>query len=396
MFTEPPWIQPRTVYIHVPFCGHHCGYCDFAVTAGKDHLIDLYLEALREELRSLGRTEVETHFIGGGTPTYLSVEQLDRLFSTILCWLPRTGDSPEFSIESTPESLTGDKLEVIVRHGVTRVSVGVQSFSTAKLNILDRRHRADQAASAVSLVKSAGLDVSLDLIFAVPGQTLAEWERDLSVGIDLSPDHISTYGLTYEKGTPLWKRQSRGEIVRATDEAELEMYLHTIDRLTQAGFEQYEVSNFARPGKRCRHNERYWANEAYHGFGVGAARYVRGCRELNVRDTETYIRKALAGESLTFQSESLPPHERAVETMAVQLRRIDGIHHDNFYAQTGFLLPTLVGDAIRHLSDVGLLVDDGSTIRLTRRGLCVADGVVEQLIRSVTPERTPPLPHSAT
>ena len=166
------------------------------------------------------------------------------------------------------------------------------------------------------------------------------------------------------------------------EEAELGMFEHAIDRLAAAGFEQYEISNFARPGRRCRHNERYWANEAYHGFGVGAARYAAGRRELNVRDTKLYIRRVLSGEPPTFQSECLPPRERAFETMAVQLRRMAGIDRARFVEQTGFGLNDLVERPMTALTELGLLEDDGRTVRLTRRGKCVADGVVENLMKA--------------
>src|SRR5262245_44895731 len=333
---RPAWLEPHTAYVHVPFCAHHCGYCDFAVTAGQDHLIEHYLDALAAELAGLGEPRaVETLFIGGGTPTYLNPDQLRRLLGAIGRWLPLRASggrqppvhqqqgadaprspSPEFSIESTPDSLTDEKLALLAGGGVTRVSVGVQSFRPESLSALDRRHTAAQIPRAVDLVRRHGLALSLDLIFAAPGSTLSDWAADLGAALALAPDHISTYGLTYEKGTPLWKERQRGAVAVVPEDDELAMYELAIDTLTAAGFEHYEVSNFARLGFRCRHNERYWANEAYYGFGVGAARYVGGVRELNTRDTKTYIRKVLSGESPTFQSERLEPRDRAFRRAA--------------------------------------------------------------------------------
>ena len=369
-----PWRTPRTAYVHVPFCGHHCGYCDFAVTAGQDHLITLYLEALRDELCGNGRKPVESIFIGGGTPTYLSARQLATLLESLREWLPVGG---EFSIESTPDSLDAEKAKLLGEFGVTRVSIGVQSFQPRLLESLDRRHGVEQIPRAVEAVRQYVPQLSFDLIFGAPGQTPAEWDADLSAAIAYEPDHISTYGLTYEKGTPLWKRQSRGEVQAASEDDELTMYEAAMDRLGDAGYAQYEISNFAKPGKRCRHNERYWANEAYFGYGVGAARYVDGKRELNVRDTQTYIRRVLAGESPTFQSEELSPRERALETIAVQLRRAEGVPREAFRTQTGFDLDALVGGAIRELVAIGMLEAD---VRLTRRGKCVADAVATKLL----------------
>ncbi len=197
-------------------------------------------------------------------------------------------------------------------------------------------------------------------------------------------DHISTYGLTYEKGTPLWKQRFRGEVNPVTEDDELAMYETAIDFLSADGFEHYEISNFARPGRRCRHNERYWANEAYHGFGVGAARYVGGSREMNVRNTTDYIRKVLSGESPTFQSERLEGRERAVETAVIQLRRTDGVGRARFREQTGVDFDPLFGERLAMLISQGLLADTGSSVRLTRRGKFVADGVIENLMASAT------------
>src|SRR5262249_21969261 len=208
----PPWLWPRAAYVHVPFCAHHCGYCDFAVAAGQDHLIDLYFEALGEELSRTGSpSAVDTIFVGGGTPTYLSAKQLERLLSSITRLLPLSA-SGEFSIETTPESITEDKVAALADHGVTRVSLGVQSFATRMLSELDRIHSPHHVAPALERIRRRIDHVSLDLIFGVPGQTCSEWESDLASAVAFRPDHISTYGLTYEKGTPLWKRRQHGQV----------------------------------------------------------------------------------------------------------------------------------------------------------------------------------------
>jgi oxygen-independent coproporphyrinogen-3 oxidase len=385
----PPWLNPRAAYVHVPFCAHHCGYCDFAVAAGSDHLIEHYLDALAAELATLGHPRpVETLFIGGGTPTHPNVDQLRRLLTTIDRWLPlqrphvATCGRAEFSIESTPDSLTGEKAALLAEHGVTRVSVGVQSFRPESLAALDRRHTAEQIPLAVEAVRRHGMQLSLDLIFAAPGSSLASWSADLDAAIAFAPDHISTYGLTYEKGTPLWKQRRGGLVAAVSEDDELAMYELAIDKLTAFGFEHYEVSNFARPGGRCRHNERYWANEAYYGFGVGAARYVNGVRDLNTRDTKAYIRKVLSGESPLFQTEQLEPRDRAFETVGTQLRRAAGIDRARFREQTGIGLDELLGSHLTGLVANGLLADDGASVRLTRRGLCVADAVIEELMKA--------------
>lgn len=381
-YDDRPWIRPRTAYIHIPFCAHQCGYCDFAVSAGDDDLIDPYLDALELELHRPGEPmPVESIFIGGGTPTYLDASRLTRLMNLIAKRFPFL-DYPnrEYSIESTPESLDQEKIAILAEGGINRVSIGVQSFQSRLLTALDRAHGVDQISRAVELVRRRIPSYSLDLIFAAPSQTLAEWDRDLAIAVHHEPDHISTYGLTYEKGTPIWKQRQRGLLKTVDENDELAMYELAMDRLTTSGFEQYEISNFARPGYRCRHNERYWANEAYYGFGVGAARYVELTRELNVRDTALYIRRLKEGTTPVFQSECLPPRERAFETLAVQLRRSDGISRSPFLVQTEFELDSLVGQQIAGFVSNGLITDDGSHVALTRRGRCVADAMIERLM----------------
>jgi len=380
----PTWLWPRAAYVHVPFCAHHCGYCDFAVAAGQEHLIDVYLEALAEELAGLGEpAPIRTLFLGGGTPTHLSPRQLKRLLSELARWLPLEADGsapPEFSVESTPDSLDVEKVELLAAFGVNRISIGVQTFNARLLPALDRLHNADQIPVALETVRRRIPQLSLDLIFGVPGQSLDDWCADLEQAIAYGTDHLSTYGLTYEKGTPLWKQRQRGQVRPVDEETERAMYLRAMDQLTAAGFEHYEISNFAKPGGRCRHNEVYWANEAYWGFGVGAARYVMGRRELNTRNTQEYIRRVLSKETPTFQSEELPPEERARETFAVQLRRGDGIDREQFWRQTGFHLDALIGHKLAVYTAEGLLEDNGRRVRLTREGKCIADILTANLL----------------
>jgi oxygen-independent coproporphyrinogen III oxidase len=381
MSERPAWIWPTAAYVHVPFCAHHCGYCDFAVAVGQDHERDRYLDALSCELERLGSPQpVRTLFLGGGTPSHLSAGQLARLFERLLCWLP-LGPGHELSIEANPNSLDADKVRVFAEHGVNRVSLGAQSFDAGLLRVLERDHAPDDVPRAVDAVRRRIDNVSLDLIFGVPGQTMAQWEADLKQALALEPAHVATYGLTYERGTRLWKQQQHGEVQQLTEDAELDMYHRAIDLLEAAGFEHYELSNFARAGFRCRHNETYWANHAYFGFGMGAAQYVEGTRTLNVRNLDGYLKHALARQPTHFQSETLPPLERALETASVQLRRGDGITRTAYREQTGFDLDELLGPTLREHTDAGLLSDDSMWVKLTRRGKGVADAVISTLWR---------------
>ena len=377
--SSPPWVWPRAAYLHVPFCAHRCGYCDFAVTAGQDHLFEPYVDALILELSGLNEPSlVDSIFIGGGTPTYLPPNTLKRLLQAINHWLPLRSTG-EFSVEATPESVADGTIGVLADHGVNRVSLGVQSFQKESLQQLDRIHGPQHVIPAIERLRRRIANVSLDLIFGVPNQSLADWEADLDNAISLSPEHISTYGLTYEKGTPMWKRREKGLIIAVPEEAELDMYLASMDRLSASGFQQYEISNFAKPDRRCRHNEVYWANDAYFGFGVGAARYVQGKRELNCRNTSDYIRRINDGTGAILQSESLSAEESARETLAIQLRRTDGIYREQFLERTGFAYDALVMSRPEVLLAEKLIADDGRRVSLTRKGCCVGDAIVSRL-----------------
>jgi oxygen-independent coproporphyrinogen-3 oxidase len=376
----PPWLWPRAAYIHVPFCAHHCGYCDFAVATGQDHNIDRYLDALTVELSGLNEPQtVETIFLGGGTPTHLDARRLARLLATVRRWLLPTTDY-EFSVEANPGTLDFEKVSVLADYGVNRLSLGAQSFQPHLLRVLERDHQPVDVPCAVASAKQRIAQVSVDLIFGVPGQTLADWQADLRHTLALEPDHVSTYGLTYEKGTRLWNQQRQGKVHRLEEDQELALYACGIDTLEAAAFEHYEISNFARPGRRCRHNQTYWANEAYFGFGMGAARYINGRRELNTRNLHTYLKRVLAGETATFQSEMLETEERARETLALHLRRSEGVNRLEFRQQTGFELDRLAGPELTRHADLGLLLDDGSSVRLTRQGKYVADALIRDLL----------------
>ena len=373
--SDVPWRVPQAAYVHIPFCAHHCGYCDFAVVTGREAQMGAYLDALAAELAELQTPRpVQTLFLGGGTPSYLPLPLLERLLGLLRVWFPLSPGG-EWSIEANPESLDADKIALLSQAGVNRVSLGVQSFDPNELAVLDRAHDPREAVAAIERLRGRIGRVSLDLIFGVPGQTMASWRDHLRRALDLGVGHLSTYGLTYEKGTPLWKQRRAGRLIPLSEEAELSLYDTAIDTLEAAGFEHYEVSNFARPGERSRHNETYWANHAYFGMGLGAARYVDFVRAVNTRDFTAY----LAGRR-AWQEECLPPDERARETMAVQLRRTSGIERGGFREQTGHDLDHLT-TGISPLVEQGLLSDTGTHVALSRRGKAVADGVIERLLR---------------
>lgn len=376
------WPDPRAAYLHVPFCAHRCGYCNFTLVAGRDDLIEPYLAALARELSWLETPRpVDTLFIGGGTPTHLSPPQLARLLTLARNWFP-LAPGYEFSVEANPVDITPECVAVLVAHGVNRVSLGAQSFRAEKLRLLERDHDSATIRCAVELLRHAIDSVSLDLIFGAPGETLAEWRRDLSEALALAPDHLSTYGLTFERGTTFYGRLHHGELRQLDEELERAMFEHAIDMLSGAGYEHYEVSNFAQPGKRCRHNETYWNADSYFAAGPGAARYVGGVREVNHRGTLAYLQRISRGESPVAEREALSAEDRAREALVIGLRRIAGVNMQAFRARFGVSVEQLGGDALARHVEAGLLARQNGSLRLTRSGLMVSDSLWSEYLRA--------------
>lgn len=371
----------RAAYLHVPFCIHRCGYCDFTVIAQRDDLIPAYMDALCRELEQLQTPRpVETIFIGGGTPTHLASAELSRLLQLTREWFPLQANG-EFSVEANPLGLDAPRLRVLAEAGVNRLSLGVQSFDSQVLEVLERDHRAGEIHQAVTTARPYFQNISLDLIFGVPGQSLESWEATLQQAIGLQPQHISTYGLTFEKGTPFWNRRRKGELPQIDEDLERAMYALAMDQLAAAGYRQYELSNFAKPGFECRHNQVYWAGEGYYAAGPGAARYINGRRETNHRSVTTWIERLRLGKSPVMDAEELPPEGRAREMLMLGLRRTAGIDRELFAQHSGFRVEELAEEALRkHIA--GGFVEESplGTIRLTHAGRFVADTVIVDFV----------------
>ncbi len=374
--TLPIYTDPRAAYLHVPFCAHRCGYCDFTLVAGRDDLTDDYLRAMSVELSSLEHPrEIDTLFFGGGTPTHLPPKQLAGLLELARKWFT-LAPGYEWSVEANPFGLTDEKIKLLADAGVNRISLGVQSFDADVLKLLERDHREAEVISAVERLRRRIENVGLDLIFGVPGQSLELWRETLRKGVALRPTHLSTYGLTFEKGTAFWTRREKGALCQLPDELERDMYAATMEDLAAAGFEHYEISNFARPGFRCRHNQTYWQAIPYFGFGPGAARYINGIRSSNHRSTTTWIKRVLAGESAQGMIEELLPEHRAREALVLGLRQLDGVRRNRFQQLTGFDLDELAGSEIARQIAAGNVEDFGDGIRLSRTGIFLADSVI--------------------
>ena len=295
-------------------------------------------------------------------------------------WFP-LNPGGEYTVEANPGTLDAAKADALAEGGVNRVSLGAQSFRPASLAVLERNHGPEEVPRALDLVRPRFPRWSIDLIFGVPGSTVDDWRRDLEMALALGPDHLSCYGLVFEKGTALYKQQREGSVHELDEEAERSMYEFTIDRLESAGLAMYEISNYARPGHESTHNLAYWANNSYYGVGLGAARYVDGVRASNTRDMSAYLKRVEAGDDPTGPSERLDPEARARETAVLMLRRTAlGIDRPDFAARTGRDLDALAGPAVARNVAIGLLADDGRRVRLTREGIFLADGVMCDLL----------------
>jgi oxygen-independent coproporphyrinogen-3 oxidase len=280
--------------------------------------------------------------------------------------------------------VTASLAEAAAACGTTRVSLGAQSLEAKTLLSLDRDHSPDDVRRAVDILLDRGFMVSVDLMTAAPGQTLADVERDLEAMVALGTPHLSAYCLTWEKGTRFESQRRRGSLEPAAEPLERAMLELTIDRLSAAGFEHYEVSNFARPGGRCRHNETYWDCRPWEAFGPGAARFDGRVRITNHRSTTTWMRRVLAGEDFTGDREAMTPLEAAQERVVLGLRRRDGLRRAAFLSESGFDLDRVAGAAIRRWADRGLATDDGEHVRLTREGLLVSDCLWAEVLRPVS------------
>ena len=373
----------RSAYFHVPFCAHRCGYCDFTLIAGRDDLIGDYLRSLELELtRALPETEtveLDTLFFGGGTPTHPSCEQLSELFRTVATRF-RLAPDAEISVEANPLDLTDEKIALLADSGVNRVSLGVQSFSSDALTLLERDHSTADIDAVLRRLRQRCTNISLDLIFGVPGQSLEDWRLTLRQALEQEPQHISTYGLTWETGTAFGTRRDRGELTPIDEGLERDQYAQAIEELEQAGYEHYEISNFARPGFRCRHNEIYWSGDEYFAFGPGAARYLNGRRETNIRSVLGWLARIERGESPVADAEELEPVHRARELLFLGLRRREGIDCDDFRRRTGLNLAEFAHEPIQQNQTRGWLEVTDTGIRLTREGRFVADRVVADFL----------------
>tara|TARA_R110002049_G_scaffold72490_1_gene186962 strand:- start:54448 stop:55497 length:1050 start_codon:yes stop_codon:yes gene_type:complete len=349
------------------------------VIADRDDLIDRYLRAIDAELALLQRPTIDTLFIGGGTPTHFRDEALRRFFGIVS---QRFALAPgyEWTIEANPEDIDDETLDVIATAGVNRVSLGVQSFHDPKLQTLERGHSGEIATTVVRKVADMIENVSIDLIFAAPNESVSQWRSDLETALSLPITHLSTYALTYEKGTQFWNRKLRGELSPASETAEVAMYELARQITADDGLEHYEISSFARPEKQCRHNIAYWEGRGWYAAGPGAARFVRGVREGNHRSTTTYLKRIESNQSPVAESEPIAWEQHARERAAFGIRMLRGIDLSEIGVQTGIDLHQLLDDSITQLQAQGLVERTGHHVQLTHDGVMFADMVAREFL----------------
>ena len=363
------------LYLHIPFCKTQCYYCDFSTAPHRVALVEKYLAALAREISSQPGHEVQTVYLGGGTPTTLTEDQLAGLLSSCQHHF-KVGANPEITVEANPGTLDEDKLSALKENGVNRLSIGFQVADENLLKAIGRSHGVREFIADYTLARKLGFsNISLDLIFALPGQRVESWQRTLSTALDLSPQHISIYGLTIEENTVFGHLHHEGKLERPSEEEELAMFDQTVEALTTAGYEHYEISNFARPGLRSGHNQIYWQGKEYLGLGVSAWSYLNGMRYGNHGSTSRYIDLVLSDSSPVAEKEILVGRERMAEVLTLGLRMIEGIRLGGFQEKFGVKAEDVFEKEIERTSNLGLVEILNDRLRLTQKGIRLANEV---------------------
>ncbi len=389
-------MQPYSVYLHIPFCTHRCGYCDFNTYAGLENLIPVYVDALVEEIQQVAASSTETlpvHtiFFGGGTPSLLPGEAVRHILDVIHSAFS-VSESAEITLEANPGTLSYDKLAGLRQAGVNRLSFGVQSANPEQLRLLERQHDFEDVIRGLKWARQAGFDnLNLDWIYGLPDQSLESWQNNIELAIGLHPEHLSLYALSIEHGTPFKEMASRGLLPLLDPDLAADMYEWASDRLESAGYQQYEISNWAKPGKACLHNLQYWRTLPYLGMGAGAHGFAGGYRTSNVLAPAAYIQRLKAGAELPFPRtgatatiEKIDDKRAMGETMMMGLRLVDeGVARRTFEQKFNIQLDEVYGPQIERLQSIGLLESVNGTqdaIRLTKGGRLLGNQVFIEFI----------------
>jgi oxygen-independent coproporphyrinogen III oxidase len=389
------------LYIHIPFCVRRCGYCDFNTFAGQSHFLPKYIDAVCQELKRVSKHhgeeyEIDSIYFGGGTPSLLTPSQLENILKQTEDYFTIQKDC-EIGLEANPGTVSAEAIRDLSRIGFKRISFGMQSAHPRDLAVLDRRHRYSDVVNAVKWSRQAGFShVNLDLIFGIPGQSLERWQHNLSLAAQMEVDHLSLYSLILEEGTPLYQWYKRGLLDTIDDDLTADMYEYAMDSLAQAGFEQYEISNWARKGVhhldgRCRHNLNTWRYHPYFGIGAGAHGFINGTRTANVTLIPDYI------ERMNDPQGEWPAAETALkvcrwdqmqEWMMLGLRVVnEGVSSRDFFEHFQVPMELGFGTQIRKMCDAGLLEKiDEDRLHLTRRGIMLGNRVFTEFVGNEVPD----------
>ena len=370
------------LYIHIPFCVKKCNYCDFLSFSTEMGVKRQYCHALVKEMKSwkekVSAYEVDTIFIGGGTPSVLPLETMDMVFQGIYDNFNIKKQS-EFTIECNPGTIDEEKLKLYKRAHVNRLSFGMQSTIEEELKCLGRIHTYDEFVESYHLARKVGFDnLNVDIMSAIPFQTIESYETTLNRVIQLQPEHISSYSLIIEEGTPFYEKYK--ETPPIDEDTDRKMYERTDEILSKAGYERYEISNYAKNGKECKHNLKYWQREEYLGVGLGSASLLNHWRFSNERELKNYIKNVEKDDSTVVEREELTRQDEKSEFMYLGLRCMKGISRQRFFVCFGEQIDACFGDAIAKGKEQGLLQEEGDWIRLTKKGIDVSNWVFEMFI----------------
>ncbi|MFD2612700.1 radical SAM family heme chaperone HemW [Paenibacillus gansuensis] len=374
-----PQANPKALYLHIPFCTNKCHYCDFNSYILKGQPVMDYLDAMEREMeltvKKLPPGQIETIFVGGGTPTVLLPDQMSHFLKLVNTYFPNQAPDLEFSMEANPGTTDLEKLTAMKEGGVNRISFGVQSFNNELLERIGRIHNTDDVYRSIENAKKAGFtNLSIDLMFGLPKQTLELLNDTLDKALALDLKHYSIYGLKVEESTLFHTLYQRNQLPLPDEDEELAMYRTIMERLSAEGFKQYEISNFAKPGYESRHNSKYWKNEAYYGLGAGAHGYANRMRHINIKGVQNYIDATLKGLPL-LEENPVTEQEAMEDFMMVGLRLLDGVKQEDFMVQFGLPMEHVFGEIIRKLLDQGLLERTEQGYRLSEAGIVLGNEV---------------------
>jgi putative oxygen-independent coproporphyrinogen III oxidase len=375
----------RAAYLHIPFCSQICHYCDFNKVFLKGQPVDEYLRAMETEMKhtmeQFPTRKLHTIFVGGGTPTVLEMNQLDFFLNSIHRHFPFSAGEIEFTFEANPNELSKEKLHLLKEAGVNRLSFGVQTFNDELLKKIGRTHRQNDVFQVVEMAKEIGFsNISIDLMYGLPGQTLEQLRDDLAFAFSLDIPHISAYSLIIEPKTVFYNLMRKGLLSLPSQEEEAEMYEEIMKQIGNHGYKQYEISNYARLGFESRHNLTYWNNEEYYGIGAGAHSYVNGTRNVNAGPLKKYMELITKTNFPYIERHEVTPEERMEEEMFLGLRKIEGVSKQRFFEKFQRPLHDVFGEPIRSEKQKGLLEETESHVRLTHQGKLLGNEVFQAFL----------------